>query len=246
MGTNDARIWNTTWRSGRGRIAPRWRFIFNRITGHVAVEGQEVLELGAGEGHLSYHALRAGARHATLVDFSDKALDRARQLLSQWPAERVSFVKSNLLDVDLGKQFDLVWSSGVVEHFAGDDLARCVERHTSHSHRHVAVCIPSDTPFNRARARDPRTHALFGFWQTIPDAQLAGLIRSQGFAIRACERFRRSYGVPLFQVKGTRRIQAWFHRSVFDFLLAPVLPRSLGGLLLVVGQRRESPAREDS
>ncbi|MBM3334716.1 class I SAM-dependent methyltransferase, partial [Candidatus Sumerlaeota bacterium] len=226
MGVSDGRTWSETWSQFRGRIRPRWGFIFRRIARHVSLEGLETLELGAGEGNLSYWALRSGARHVTLVDFSEPALDRARQLLCEWPADRVSLIQSNLLDLDLGRQFDLVWSSGVAEHFAGDDLARCIERHARHSRRYVAICIPSDTPFNRARARDPRTHALFGFWQTAPDQTLARLVGEQGFAIRACERFRRSYGVPLLQIKGTRRLQALLHRLVFDFLLAPVLPRS--------------------
>jgi SAM-dependent methyltransferase len=240
MGTNDAPVWSDTWRGFRGRVRPRWRFIFQRIARHVAFENLNVLELGAGEGNLSYHALRAGAREVTLVDFSDEAFERARRLLRNWPPQKVSFVNANLLDVDLARPFDLVWSSGVVEHFAGDDLARCMERHAAHSRRYVAICIPSDTPFNRRRANDPRTHALFGFWQTIPDATLAGLIRDQGFEIRVCERFRRSYGVPLLPIKGSRRVQAWLHRLVFDLLLAPILPRSWGGLLLVIGERRGS------
>jgi len=238
MGTNDARVWSEQWRDLRLRVRPRWRFIVERVARHVALENAEVLELGAGEGNLSYHALRAGARHVTLVDFSEEAFQRARRLLRGFPQEKVSFVSANLLDVDLARPFDLVWSSGVVEHFAGDDLARCVERHAAHSRCHVAIGIPADTAFNRRRANDPRTHALFGFWQTIPDETLAGLIRDQGFDIRVCERFRRSYGVPLFPIKGTRRVQAWLHRLVFDILLAPVLPRSWGGLLLVIGERR--------
>jgi cyclopropane fatty-acyl-phospholipid synthase-like methyltransferase len=239
MGTNDAQIWSETWRRSGAKPRPRWRFIFRRMARHAPVADRTVLELGAGEGNLAYYALAAGARHVTLVDFSDEAFARARQLLAPWPSDRVDFVKSNLLDADLGKQFDVVWSSGVVEHFAGDELARCVERHATHSRRHVAICIPADTPFNRRRARDPHTHALFGFWQTIADDRLAGLIRERGFEVRACERFRRSYGVPLIQMKGTRRAQAWLHRLAFDVVLAPILPeRRWGGLLLVVGERR--------
>jgi len=244
MGTNDAQTWRDTWRAACKHRRPRWDFIFRRIANHIALENQEVLELGAGEGNLSYHALCAGARQVTLVDFSEEALEIARRVLREWPEDKVSFVEANLLDVDLGRQFDLVMSSGVVEHFAGSDLRRCIERHTTHSRRYVAICIPSDTTFNRMRARDPRTQTLFGFWQTIPDQMLAGLLRDRGFAIRVCERLRRSYGVPLLQIKGTRRLQAWFHRLLFDFLLAPFLSRRMGGLLLVTGERiarRETP-----
>lgn len=238
MGTNDAQVWSRTWRDRRGGVRPQWYFIFRQIARHIAIADQAVLELGAGEGHLSYHALRAGARHATLVDFSTEALDHARRLLQGCPPDKVSFVESNLLDLDLGRTFDLVWSSGVVEHFAGDDLARCIERHARHSRRYVVLCIPSDTPFNRRRARDPGVRALFGFWQTIPDETFAALVRDQGFDIRVCERFRRSYGVPLLPVKGTRRLQAWLHRLLLDFVLAPFLSRRWGGLLLVIGERR--------
>lgn len=238
MGTDDARVWGSTWRKQRQSLRPRWGFIFRRIARHTDLAGREVLELGAGEGNLAHFALHAGARHVTLVDFSDEAFERARRLLAPWPDDRIEYVNANLLEVDLGRQFDIVWSSGVVEHFAGDQLARATERHTAHSRRHVAICIPADTPFNRMRARDPHTHELFGFWQTIADTELAGLVREQGFDVPVCERFRRSYGVPLLQIKGTRRVQAWVHRLLFDLFLAPVLPRSWGGLLLVVGDRR--------
>jgi len=238
LGVGDSEVWSATWRDFRGRVRPRWGFIFRRIARYVPIEGKNILELGAGEGALAWYALRSGARSVTLVDFADEALARSRRMLAQWPDEKVHLVKSDILELDLGPRFDVVWSSGVVEHFAGGDLERCVERHTAHSRRHVAVCIPSDTPFNRARARDPRTHELFGFWQTIPDETLCDLLRKHGFDVKISERFRRSYGVPLLQVKGTRRAQALLHRVLFDFLLAPVLPRRLGGLLLVVGQRR--------
>jgi cyclopropane fatty-acyl-phospholipid synthase-like methyltransferase len=239
MGTNDAQTWDATWRDSRKFPRPRWRCIFDRIARHVAFEGRDVLELGAGEGNLSYWALEAGARRVTLVDFSDDALSLARRrLLARWPEDRIELVKANLLDVDLGARFDVVLSSGVVEHFAGDDLSCAVGRHAAHSRRHLAICIPADTAFNRRRAADPHTHELFGFWQTIPDGQFSATVRDQGFDVRVCERFRRSYGVPLYQLKGTRRVQQWLHRVLFDFLLAPVLPRSLGGLLLVVGDRR--------
>ncbi|MCX8037511.1 MAG: class I SAM-dependent methyltransferase [Candidatus Sumerlaeia bacterium] len=238
MGANDAEIWSATWRGSGGRPKPRWGFIFRRIVAHVPVRDQTILELGAGEGNLAYHALRAGARHVTLVDFSEEAFQRARQLLEPWPAAKKSFVCANLLDVDLGCRFDLVWSSGVVEHFAAAELERCIERHAAHSCRHVAVVAPSDTVFNRRRSRDPNCRAMFGFWQTIPDAVLADLVGRQGFDVKVCERFRRSYGVPLVPIRGTRRVQAWLHRIVFDFLLAPVLPARTGGLLLVVGERR--------
>jgi len=239
MGIDDAQIWNATWRGAHRHKRPRWRFILRRIARHVPLADKEILELGAGEGNLGYHALCAGAKRVTLVDFSDEALARARDLLLDWPVEKASLIRANLLDFDLGTQFDLVMSSGVVEHFAGAELARAVERHTAHSRRHVAICVPSDTAFNRRRSRDPKTQALFGFWQTIADDALAALIREQGFAIRACERFRRSYGIPLFPIKGTRRLQACAHRLLFDFALAPILPRQWGGLLLVVGERTE-------
>lgn len=240
MGANDAELWSATWRGSKGRPKARWGFIFRRIAAHVPVADQEILELGAGEGNLAYHALRGGARHVTLVDFSEAAFERARQLLETWPEEKKSFVCANLLEVDLGRKFDLVWSSGVVEHFAGLELDRCVERHAVHSRRYVAIVVPSDTAFNRRRSRDPRCRELFGFWHTIPDATLAELLGRYGFEIRVCERFRRSYGVPLIGIRGTQRAQMWLHRILFDFLLAPILPARAGGLLLVVGERGQS------
>ncbi|MFQ6671770.1 MAG: class I SAM-dependent methyltransferase, partial [Candidatus Tectimicrobiota bacterium] len=145
MGTNDLATWERRWHSGKGEVRPAWRFIFEEIERHVRFEGKEVLELGCGKGSLSFFALKAGAKHVTLVDFSEAALGLAREVFRSEDPRRVTYIRANLLDVNLVKRFDVVMSSGVVEHFSGRELEACARQHVRHSRDNVAICVPSDT-----------------------------------------------------------------------------------------------------
>ncbi|HEC35149.1 MAG TPA: class I SAM-dependent methyltransferase [Anaerolineae bacterium] len=225
-------VWDRTWR--RHEAKPAWEYVFRKLQSLLDFAGKEILELGSGKGSLSYHALCAGAKRVTLVDFSAEALALARRVFADHPPEKISYVEADLLSVDLGSNFDIVMSLGVVEHFRGEDLVRCVQQHAHHSRDAVAICVPSDTYFNRRRSVDPRNIELYGLQWPIHERDMAELFRKAGLHVEYNRRFRNSFGFPiLIRGRAPQRLQG----AVLEQLLRPLEPR-LGGLLLTIGRVR--------
>ncbi|KXG44467.1 class I SAM-dependent methyltransferase [Tepidibacillus decaturensis] len=80
-------------------------------------KGKKILEAGSGSGRISLRLALEGAE-VTLLDFSEKALEIADNYFSKFD------MKGNYVLADLTKslpfendEFDLVWNSGVMEHF---------------------------------------------------------------------------------------------------------------------------------
>ena len=83
--------------------------------------GARLLELGSGSGHLSACMAQCGY-NVTLLDFSAKALEKSRQTFEKYGLEG-KFIQGDLLDLsDLSDQYDLMWNSGVMEHFSEEDF----------------------------------------------------------------------------------------------------------------------------
>ena len=92
--------------------------------------GKEVLDAGCGNGRWSWALGTAGAT-ITAVDQSEGGVAAARSTCSEFPGFRA--VQHDLLKpLDLGQEFDLVWSFGVLHH-TGDthtalgNVAACVK-----------------------------------------------------------------------------------------------------------------------
>lgn len=77
-------------------------------------KGKTVLDAGSGNGRWSYTFSKLGAK-VTAIDYSPKGLENVKKVCAQFPefeAQRV-----NLLEpLTLKKQFDFVWSFGVLHH----------------------------------------------------------------------------------------------------------------------------------
>lgn len=234
MGSSDVATWEKRWQRAEGPVTPSWELIFREIGRHVRFDGKDVLDLGCGKGSLSFFALKAGAEHVTLVDFSDAALDLARELFRSEDARRVTYIHANLLDVNIGKKFDVVMSSGVAEHFVGGELEACVRQHVRQSRDKVAICVPSDTVANRRRSLSSENIAKYGFQRPIPDSEMRKLLERAGASVIHNGRFGVAYGMnlPGEGVPGMARV----HQLVF-MSLQP-FKRWLGGLLLAIGQVR--------
>lgn len=234
MNRPDVATWERTWDRAAVAAAPSWDFIFREIERHVRFEGKRTLELGCGKGSLSFLALRAGAAHVTLVDFSESALALARHLLRREPAEKVTYVRANLLDVQLGRNFDMVMSSGVAEHFDGREVAACVRQHVCHSRDKVAICVPSNTVFNRRRSRSLDNIARYGFQRALPDREMRRLLEEAGARVIHNRRFQVSYGVhlPGRALPGVGKAQEVLFKALRPW------ERWLGGLLLAIATVR--------
>lgn len=95
--------------------------------------GKEVLDAGCGSGRWSYGLAKLGA-HITAVDINEGALAKTQSVLEKFPIPK-NFIQTSLEQLTnalQSRQFDLVFSWGVVHHCESfnqslDQLTRCVK-----------------------------------------------------------------------------------------------------------------------
>lgn len=84
-------------------------------------KGSSLLELGSGSGHLSGIMAKAGFK-VSLLDFSQIALDKAQSFFKYHNLEGC-FIHDDITDLSIiNQEYDLVWNSGVMEHFSDEKL----------------------------------------------------------------------------------------------------------------------------
>lgn len=118
------------WLIERESRSPRWSAIAQRLMSRFgAIQGLRTIELGSGRGDLSALLAQAGAK-VTLLDISDKALVQARIRFERLglPAEYVE-ADFHSAGAESPSAFDVALSSGVIEHFEGDERTAAVKAH---------------------------------------------------------------------------------------------------------------------
>jgi SAM-dependent methyltransferase len=78
-------------------------------------ESPRVLDVGCGSGRVGEDILAAGAGEYVGVDFSEPMLALAEERLARF-GERARLVRGDVLDVDLGDQFDVVLALGFFDY----------------------------------------------------------------------------------------------------------------------------------
>lgn len=140
-GTDIPAVWDNLWRHApsvakddalieRERRSPRWRRVASELAaGFGSITGLRTIELGSGRGDLSALLAQLGAE-VTLLDTSERALAQAQARFDRLGLE-VRCVCGDMLDESNGiaGQFDVSLSSGVIEHFRGDDRTRVIRSH---------------------------------------------------------------------------------------------------------------------
>jgi SAM-dependent methyltransferase len=196
----DNNVWDNTWKQDEGEIIirPLDCLVFQKIAGVAELNGKRVAELGCGRGVLSYLLWQRGAE-VTLVDFSQEALKLARKLFDS--SKNVEFVYSDLFEFDSGTTFDLVISSGVVEHFSGPLRYEVIQKHLDLSHDRVIFVVPARPHYNTIRHKKSAVVAKYGWQRAFSKSELRALIEQSGeFAVTTNERFYPLYGVGLSEV----------------------------------------------
>ena len=134
---NSAEMWNGIWGkipsqfSGSKTLEAWYRRVvyfssFDTLLSLVSPSGH-ILELGSGTGRNSaYLAKRYSAQSVTLLDFSESALARARK--EDFPCELIK-TQQDLLHFTPQKQYGFVHSTGLIEHFTGQERRAVVQKH---------------------------------------------------------------------------------------------------------------------
>lgn len=113
------RSWEVRWNDMR-RYGPTGRHLRRIVTDMIAgLDYRTVLDVGCGQGSMLQTLMPlAPNAHYTGIDFSEKALEVARQR-----APRAEFARVDLLEGPLDRRFDLVICTDVVEHIDDDVTA---------------------------------------------------------------------------------------------------------------------------
>tara|TARA_R110002095_G_scaffold40761_1_gene37591 strand:- start:44 stop:736 length:693 start_codon:yes stop_codon:yes gene_type:complete len=199
------------------------RYIIERLTGQLDLTGKHLLELGSGTGRLSYLLLQAGAASVTLVDNSRKALELSTQLFQDVAPERYDIVDADVFEYEADTPADVVFSSGLIEHFQDAPRQRIIDIHLQHARESVLLLHPSNRLYNRLFDVTPMAKKRYGFARTFSEAELDERIRvTRPEATVRHHRFHLAYTVPLFH--------NWeaLNRAVTD----TAIERAWGGLCL--------------
>jgi SAM-dependent methyltransferase len=138
------------------RLDPEQALILQTIQSLLrgGLRGATVLEPGAGTGRVSYHLHQSGARVA-VSDLSENSVNGSQVRFARAAAGLpLAIIRANLLSLPFrSNSFDLVWNSGVMEHFRDEDLLAGLREMRRVSRRFVAVFVPSRycVPYNVAR-----------------------------------------------------------------------------------------------
>jgi len=244
--------WDRIWsHSSGGESGDLDQEIFRVLRQGVDFTGRSVLELGCGRGTLGRFALERGAGQVTLLDRSAKALAVARKVLAG--RDRVSFVQADVLSLDLGRRFDIVLSSGLLEHFRGEEQIRCLEAHADHAAEQVVIIVPATPHWNEFHCRTGRFRSTYGYERPISIRRMRALFRAAGLTPALMRRFFPLYNVgfywslprtglpPLdrFLDRKCAKLDAWAtKRGIRRWVSAGLRPleRFTGGLLIAVGR----------
>ena len=106
-----------------------------------------IAELACGAARVSIDlAQREDVASVTLLDGSKSAIDYAKRQTPQAVFNKMTFMQGDLFNVDLPDQSaDLVWNSGVVEHYSEDDIIRITKEmsRVSKDDGTVVIAIPN-------------------------------------------------------------------------------------------------------
>jgi len=223
---------------------PRWHLLRAEMESRIGpLSSLSALEMGSGRGDLS--AILAGhGAGVTLLDASGRALDQARRRFDRL-RRRADFVRSDLFEPpkECAGRFDVVLSSGVIEHFQGGDRTRAIEAHArcARPGALVAISVPhAACPTYRLWKAYLELRGWWPYGVEIPfsrremrhRAEQAGLE-----AIKVCTLgFWQSVGDHLIRPLTGRRVDWSIHPSRYDAWL--------GGTLLLVGQAPQAGTRE--
>ncbi len=182
--------WNRFWRmsllpvvkQAQRVTAEHWRICLKPLLRGQSLEAAEILELGCGTAKNSFTIFQEyGCRSITLVDYNAHALRIARQRRPEAP---VSLVQADVTRLSLRKKFDLVHSSGLVEHFYGDERKKVIARHAEHAKPGGIVMLWAPRPSFLFKFLGAFNRVLLGIREKpFTDGELVGLCKAVGLRV---------------------------------------------------------------
>lgn len=225
----------TVWDHGRWsltravRVDFMTRYIMEKMLAALPFEGLRTLELGCGTGRLSRLALDHGAHHVTLLDSSRRALELCRSHFHDAPADRFTIIDDDLIRWDApAARFDLVFSSGLIEHFRGGERRAIIRRHLELSTRHVLIVHPADSLWAYFFSNNPVTRRLYGYQESFSTLELDSYLDESVASVRH-EPFYPFYTMPFLHGREfNRRLDAaGWNRRLGQLVLTRIVKKDI-------------------
>jgi cyclopropane fatty-acyl-phospholipid synthase-like methyltransferase len=215
--------WENTWKKQKGVPFDKTTLrIFKEFQDYVNIRNKETIELGAGIGRLSYLALKNGAKKVTLLDYSKNALNLAKTQFGR-KSPKFEMKQADLFKFKSRKKYDIVFSSGLIEHFRGKKFDDCIKKHFELSKSLVVFIIPASPHYNDIRVRTKNATSKFGWQKPMTLRQVKKAVIKHSQKIITNHRFHTFYGVV--------RLRGWY--------LPEYLDKRMGGLILTVCKKKK-------
>jgi SAM-dependent methyltransferase len=144
---------------------------YNRLLGSMRSSSViDLLELGCGSGYVSsWLCSRLKVRSATLVDSNPKMLAAARHSCAKLGC-MIEFVQEDFFRLGLQRQYGMVHSQGVIEHFDDRRRARLIRTHyhATLPGGHCIVFAPTPTLEYRVARRCAETLGVWPYTDEVP------------------------------------------------------------------------------
>ncbi len=109
-------------------------------------KGATLLEVGSGSGHLSC-LLAQNGYDVTLLDFSKKSIEKSKLTFEKYNVQG-KFINLDLMDIErIDNQYDLVWNSGVMEHFDDKELIQAFKAISKVTKKYFLILVPNPKSF---------------------------------------------------------------------------------------------------
>lgn len=131
-------------KSGQNLLAAR--FLINKLKKYV--KKGEILDLGAGTGLITEMFIKEGYSPATLVDYSQGMLNRAKQ---RKDLEGSKFIKADIRKLNLNKRFDLVlsfFSFGSSSYFDEEEIIKILKIAKKHLKKNGIFAVLGHLPLS--------------------------------------------------------------------------------------------------
>jgi SAM-dependent methyltransferase len=152
------------------------------------------LELGAGTGQLSYliHKINKDYCHIDLIDESPSAVKYILEYFMDKKVieKRYKVRKENIFSIkNFSFQYQLVFSSGLIEHFKNSNLKELVSIHQKLSYKYVVIIVPADNEENRKFSESEKCKKQYGYEKPMDEKELDFLFINDNFKKIHSERF---------------------------------------------------------
>jgi SAM-dependent methyltransferase len=254
----EKQVWDNTWsqQSINVHISHTDKIIFKYLINMIDPKDNDIIELGCGRGVLSYLFSSYIPKSITLLDFSKEALKKAKKLFHN--IDNVNYVETDILNLEMDLKFDIVFSSGVVEHFSGDLRIKAIAKHFELSKNIVAFIVPAKPHYNTIRHKKKQTIELFGWQEAFSKSEMNFFCNQfKDFKVITNKRFYPMYGITfyeLFSIDSSNYIaciynflikiinKIFYKLKVYRLLNTLLLPfeDKFGGLMLVIAEKEES------